>query len=153
MAKGVAILVGTKKGAYLFRSGAARSRWRAEGPLFPGEPVYHLAFDPRDGETIWAACNYTWGGPKVRLSRDLGRSWTIVSNPAFPEGSGLTFARAWHIEPGHAAQPDVVWIGVEPAALFRSADRGERWEPVAGLNEHPTRGQWEPGGGGLALHS
>ncbi len=149
----VAILVGTRKGAFVFRGDAARKRWKGEGPLFPGEPVYHLAFDARDNRSIWAACNPTWGGPKIRLSRDLGRTWKVVSNPAFPESSSLTFTRAWHIEPGHGAQPGVVWAGVEPAALFRTSDGGERWEPVAGLNEHPTRDRWEAGGGGLALHS
>jgi hypothetical protein len=151
--KGVAILVGTRKGAYIFRGDERRQRWEAEGPLFAGEPVYHMAFDPRDNCSVWAACNWTWGGPKIRRSGDLGRSWSVVSNPVFREPSPLTFKRAWHIEPGHPTQPDVTWVGVEPAALFRTMDRGEYWEPVAGLNEHPTRERWESGGGGLALHS
>jgi hypothetical protein len=153
MKNGVAILVGTKKGAYVLRSDPSRKRWETEGPLFPGEPVYHMAFDPRDGATLYAACNQTWGGPKIRVSRDLGRSWTVVSNPVFPEESPLTFKRTWHIEPGHASEPGVVWAGVEPAALFRSQDAGEYWAPVTALNEHPTRDRWEAGGGGLALHS
>ena len=151
--RGVAILVGTKKGGFVFRGGPERSRWKAEGPLFPGEPVYHMALDPRDGSTMWAACNNTWGGPKVRRSGDFGKTWTVTSNPAFREGSSLTLKRVWHIEPGHADDPDLVWAGVEPAALFRTRDGGEYWEPVAGLNEHPTRAKWEAGGGGLGLHS
>ncbi len=172
MAKKVAVLVGTKKGAYIFRSGAARSRWTAEGPLFPGEPVHHLAFDHRDGESIYAACNWTWGGPKIRVSRDAGKTWKVVSNPAFPKGkvatssvfgpgddfpkpvtAELALQRTWHIEPGHASQPNVMWAGVEPAALFRSDDRGETWREVAGLTDHPTRDKWSPGGGGLMVHS
>ena len=75
MAKKVAVMVGTDKGAFIFRSGAGRSRWTADGPLFQGEPVHHMAFDPRDGESIYAACNLTWGGPKIRVSRDLGKTW------------------------------------------------------------------------------
>ncbi|HET8567872.1 MAG TPA: exo-alpha-sialidase [Candidatus Limnocylindria bacterium] len=151
--RSVMLMVGTKKGAYLFRSGAARTRWTSEGPIFPGEPVFHMAHDPRDGESLYAACNFTWGGPKIRASRDLGKTWKVVGNPAFPEGDDRTFARTWHIEPGHASTPKVVWAGVEPAALFRSDDRGASWKPVSGLNDHPTRKKWEPGGGGLALHS
>jgi hypothetical protein len=171
-AKKVALLVGTKKGAYIFRSGAARSRWTTEGPLFSGEPVHHMAFDPRDGESMYAACNLTWGGPKIRVSRDLGKTWEVVSNPAFPKGkiatsnawvqgedwpkpltAELVFRRTWHIEPGHASQPNVMWAGIEPAALFRSDDKGRTWTEVASLTDHPTRSQWSPGGGGLMVHS
>jgi hypothetical protein len=171
-AKKVAVLVGTEKGAYIFRSGAARSRWTAEGPLFQGEPVHHMAYDPRDGESIYAACNFSWGGPKIRVSRDQGKTWKVVSNPAFPKGkvatsnawvqgekfpvpvtAELAFHRTWHIEPGHASQPKVMWAGIEPAALFRSDDKGETWTEVASLTDHRTRDQWSPGGGGLMVHS
>ncbi|MBI3522396.1 MAG: exo-alpha-sialidase [Chloroflexi bacterium] len=153
MAKSVAILVGTKKGLWVFRSGAARQRWRAEGPYFAGQAVYHAAFDPRDGETVWAGVNATWGGPRIEVSHDLGRTWTIAANPAFPAGDDRTFARTWHIEAGHASQPGVVWAGTEPASLFRSGDRGHTWEPVRSLNDHPEHAFWSPGGGGLGLHS
>ncbi|MBI2773290.1 MAG: exo-alpha-sialidase [Chloroflexi bacterium] len=171
MTKKVAVLVGTKKGAYIFRSGAGRSRWAAEGPLFSPEPVHHLAYDPRDG-SIYAACNLSWGGPKIRVTRDLGKTWKVVSNPAFKKGKvattsyfeagadfpkqvteELALKRTWHIEPGHASQPKVMWAGVEPAALFKSEDRGETWSEVESLTDHPTRPQWSPGGGGLMLHS
>lgn len=171
-ARKVAVMVGTKKGAYIFWSSAARSRWSAEGPLFTGEPVHHMAFDHRDGVSMYAACNLTWGGPKIRVSRDLGKTWKVVSNPAFPKGKvatssrwdagadfpravteELAYRRGWHIEPGHASQPKVMWVGIEPAALFRSADRGETWTEVASLTDHPTRKDWSPGGGGLMVHS
>ncbi len=151
--KGVTLFVGTSKGLYVFRSGATRTRWRREGPHFVGEPIYHAGFDPRDGSSVYVATNQTWGGPRIEVSRDVGRTWTTASNPKFPEGSDLAFARTWHIEPGHATQPDVVWAGVEPAALFRSDDRGMTWQPVPGMNEHKSRSQWSPGNGGLGLHS
>ncbi len=154
MKKGVVVMVGTKKGAYLLRSGPTRGRWSVEGPLFPGEPVYHLAFDHRDGASLFAACNLTWGGPKIQVSRDLGKTWTVASNPAFPAGHRLTFRRTWHIEPGHPNQPDVVWAGIAPAALFKSSDRGMTWRPVLSLIDHRTAEQWSPGGAGeTALHS
>jgi len=153
MPRGVTVLVGTKKGAYRFKSGAARERWRMIGHDFSGQPVYHLAFDPRDGKSLFAAINATWGGPRIEVSRDLGVTWKTAKNPAFSAGSPLTFSRTWHIEPSHASDPSVVWCGTEPAALFRSEDRGMTWEGVAGLNDHPERVPWSPGGGGLGLHS
>ncbi|HYY53931.1 MAG TPA: exo-alpha-sialidase [Candidatus Dormibacteraeota bacterium] len=154
MKKGVVVMVGTRKGAYLLRSNGERDKWSEEGPLFPGEPVYHLSFDPRDGESLFAACNQTWGGPKVQVSRDLGKTWTVASNPAFPKGHRNTFRRTWHIEPGHGKTPNVMWAGVAPAGLFKSSDRGMTWEPVLSLIDHPTSDQWQPGGAGeTALHS
>jgi hypothetical protein len=154
MKRGVVVMVGTRKGGYLLRSGAERRQWAQEGPLFPGEPVYHMAFDQRDGASLFAACNSTWGGPKVQVSRDAGKTWTIASNPAFPQGHRLTFRRTWHIEPGHASQPQVVWAGTAPAALFKSTDGGTSWEPVLSLIDHPTSDRWQPGGAGeTALHS
>lgn len=153
MSGSVAVLVGTKKGSYIFRGSGERARWEVEGPLFPGAPVYHMAFDPRDGQTIWAALNATWGGPRIEKSADLGKTWKTVNNPVFREDSGMVLKRTWHIEPGHPDDPDTVWAGTEPAALFRTQDGGEYWGPVTGLNDHPTRSRWEAGGGGLGLHS
>jgi len=154
MKRGVAIMVGTKKGAYVLCSSKTRTRWVQEGPLFAGEPVFHMSFDHRDGESMFAACNNTWGGPKVQVSRDQGKTWTVASNPAYPEGHRNTFRRTWHIEPGHAKTPNVVWAGVAPAGLFKSTDRGMTWEPVLSLIDHPTSDQWSPGGAGeTALHS
>jgi hypothetical protein len=152
MAKGVAILVGTRKGAYLFRSSASRKRWKAEGPYFSGEPVYHVAFDPRDRSSLFAALNPGWGGPRIEVSRDLGRTWKAAKNPAFDDPA-LTFQRTWHIEAGHASQPKVVWAGTEPAALFRSDDGGMTWTHMPGLRAHAAEHKWGPGAGGEGLHS
>lgn len=154
MAKRVMLLVGTRKGGYLFRGDPTRKTWKAEGPLFGGSPVYHMAFDHRDGRSMWAATNRTWGGPSVQLSRDLGKTWKAVPNPVFWPDSNLTLKRIWHIEPGHPSTPKVVWAGVEPAGLFRwEYDSEDPWASMDGLNQHPTREKWEAGGGGLALHS
>lgn len=149
----IALLVGTKKGLYILRSDAARARWTTDGPFADRAPVYHASFDPRDNASMFLAANATWGGPRIELSRDRGRTWTPTKNPAFPAGGERTFARTWHIAPGHAATPDLVWAGTEPAALFRSDDRGESWTLVRGLDDQPTRAQWVPGNGGLGLHS
>ncbi len=160
MAKSVALLVGTKKGLYILRSGAARSRWKTEGPHMAGQPVYQASFDPRDGASVYAAVNATWGGPRIEVSRDLGKTWKTAANPAFPKGAVVddkgewTFKETWHIEPGHAKTPKVVWAGTAPAALFRSDDRGMTWTLVPGLTDQPTRKLWNPGGAGtINLHS
>ena len=154
MAKSVALLVGTKKGLFVLRSGAARSRWRTEGPYFAGQPVYHASHDPRDGTSLYAAVNATWGGPRIEVSHDLGKTWKTATNPAFPTGSDMTFTKTWHIEPGHASTPKVVWAGVDHGALFRSDDRGMTWKLVPGLTDHPTRKLWNAGGAGtINLHS
>lgn len=149
----VAILVGTKKGGYIFRGGADRGRWTVEGPLFAGVPVYHMTYDPRDGRSLWAALNATFGGPRIERSTDLGKTWKTVSNPIFREDTGMVLKRTWHLEPGHRDDPDAVWAGTEPAALFCTREAGEYWEPIHGLNDHPTRDRWQAGGGGLGLHS
>jgi len=153
VARGVAVLVGTNKGAYVFRSSAARERWRTDGPHHAAQPVFHVAFDPRDGQSLYAGVNATWGGPRVEISRDLGKTWKPAKNPAFPAGDERTFSRTWHIEAGHASEPNVMWLGTEPASLFKSTDCGETWESVRSLNDHADRKWWTPGAGGLGLHS
>lgn len=161
MAKSVVVLVGTRKGLYILRSGAARSRWKVDGPHFAGQPVFHASFDHRDGASVYAAVNNTWGGPRIEVSRDAGKTWQTAANPAFPKGAVVdekgedwTFKEVWHIEPGHSATPNVVWAGVAPGALFRSDDKGMTWAYVPALSGHPTRKLWNPGGAGtINVHS
>jgi len=153
MSRSIALLVGTRKGLYVFRSDASRATWEASEPYAELAPVYHASFDPRDGVSMYLAVNASWGGPRIEVSRDRGRTWKAVANPAFPAGGDRAFSRTWHIEPGHAKEPNVVWAGTEPAALFRSDDRGESWSLVRSLDDQPTRAQWAPGFGGMGLHS
>ena len=148
------VLVGTTKGAFILSSGESRKKWKVDGPHFPGESVYAVAYDERGGRTrtLMAAQSNHWGST-IRLSDDYGATWTGPERQAvrFPESSGLSLAQIWQIAPGLSEEPDVVWAGVEPAALFRSGDAGESWEPVNGLLEHEHRPKWVPGGGGLCL--
>ncbi|HET7462636.1 MAG TPA: hypothetical protein VFJ82_15385 [Longimicrobium sp.] len=150
------LLVGTMKGAFLFRGDGARREWTMEGPHFRGETVYSLAFDQRGGRhrMLAGTQSFHWGSV-VRSSDDFGATWTSPErqNVRFPEDSGLAVANIWQLEPGRADEPDVVYCGVEPAALFESRDGGDTFSPVDGLLSHEHRPKWTPGGGGLCLHT
>ena len=152
----VLLLVGTMKGAFLLRSNGERKEWRMEGPHFRGEAVYALAFDQRGGRRrILASGQSMHWGSMVRTSDDFGANWSSPDrqNVRFPEDAGRALANIWQLRPGRADQPDVVYAGVEPAALFESRDAGESWSPVEGLLNHEHQPRWQPGGGGLCLHT
>ena len=146
------LLVGTKKGLFLFDS-ADRKKWNMSGPHQAGREINHAVHDPRNG-CIFATANDAWFGCEIVSSPDLGKNWSgAKENPKFPESTGQKLERIWHIEPGRAAEPDVLFAGVAPASLFRSEDEGATWSEVIGLTSHPTRPKWHPGAGGLCLHS
>jgi hypothetical protein len=152
---GVVVLVGTTKGAFLVASDPARARWEVAGPYFPGQAVYALALDTRGRRRLLAAKSSMHFGAVVVHSDDLGRTWTEPERAPvrFPEESGVSLAQIWQLVPGPADQPDVVYAGVEPAALFVSRDAGETFTLNQGLFDHPHRKEWQPGGGGLCLHT
>ena len=62
------------------------------------------------------------------------------------------FKRVWHLEPS-LTDPNTVYAGVEDAALFRSTDGGESWKELSGLRGHGTGPKWQPGAGGMCLHT
>jgi len=150
----VVVAVGTKKGGFLFHS-LDRRKWSVEGPVMTGMAVYHMILDPRDGRTVYGAAPHTnepWG-PSVYRGRAGENVKPTAASPKFKEGSGLAVTRIWHIEPGPADSPETIYAGAEPASLFRSDDRGDSWDDFDTLNYHPTRKEWQPGNGGLCLHS
>ena len=152
----VLILVGTMKGAFVFRSSPARKRWEGGGPYFAGHAVYAMAYDGRKGRRrLWAGASSMHWGSVLHSSDDFGRTWTepAEANVKFPEGTGAALKNIWQIMPAPADRPDTLWAGVEPAALFESNDAGATWSLVRGLYDHPHRARWEPGGGGLCLHT
>ena len=149
------LLVGTMKGAFLFRSDAARENWEEAGPYFPGRSIYALAFDGRNGrQKLWAAVNSPYWGSFLSSSNDFGKTWSDPEsyNIKFPEGSDVSLKQIWQIVNDPHDQ-DTLYCGVEPAALFKSTDGGESWSLNRGLFDHPHRTQWQPGGGGLCLHT
>ena len=146
------LLVGTKKGLFLLTS-RDRERWELGGPYHTGREINHAIYDSRNG-TVYAAVNDAWFGSEVARSTDLGKSWhSAERNPAFEAGSDYKLERIWHIEPGRLSEPEVLYAGVAPAALFRSGDGGQTWSELSSLTSHPSRSRWGPGAGGLCLHS
>ena len=152
----VVLLVGTMKGAFLLRADEARKKWRLEGPHFQGFAVYAMLHDGRTARNrTYAAANNPFFGSALRSSEDYGRSWTEPERYTikFPEESGRALKQIWQITPGRSTEPDVLYCGVEPAALFESRDGGESWEPNQGLLMHEHQPRWQPGAGGLCLHT
>ncbi|MFQ5777288.1 MAG: exo-alpha-sialidase [Terriglobia bacterium] len=149
----VHLLVGTRKGGFLFRSDRRRRTWRIEGPIFAGWEVNHLTRDPRTGR-LWAAINTTWWGNDLQVSDNYGKKWRKASNGlGFAPDRGLKLNRVWQLVPDRASRPETLWCGVDPGALFRTDDSGRNWYEVNGLNRHPTREKWAPGGGGMMVHA
>src|SRR2546428_10745902 len=149
------LLVGTTKGAFLLRSNARRTRWELGGPYFHGHAVYAMAYDSRGGQhRIWASTQSYWG-TMLRSSDDFGKSWTNPQEAPirFPADTGLSLKNICQISLGRPDEPDVLYCGVEPAALFESRDSGGTWSLVRGLFDHPHRARWVPGNGCLSLHT
>lgn len=151
----VLLLVGTMKGAFLLRANAKRAHWDVIGPAFHGQAVYTMAYDGReDRHRLWASTSSYWG-TYLRSSDDFGRTWTnpMQANVRFPADSGASLKNIWQVILGPGDEPDTMYCGVEPAALFVSRDAGESWALVRGLFDHPHRPRWAPGNGGLCLHT
>ncbi len=148
MAKRVMVLVGTKKGLFIADSNEARTDWEIRGPFCETWPINHATTDPETG-TIYAAGGNAWFGPAVWKSTDRGASWTHSSNGLANAEGAEPVTNAWSVNFDHGT----LHVGVEPAALFKSHDEGESFTHVDGLQQHPSRESWEPGAGGLILHS
>jgi photosystem II stability/assembly factor-like uncharacterized protein len=154
MAQRLILLVGTTKGAFFFHSDQDREYWTVTGPHLPGWQVYSLLGDNRHQQRIFAGTSSEVYGPTIRFSDDFGETWTqVAGSPQFSKESGFKLRHIWQIVPGHASQPDMLFAGVDDAALFVSRDRGESWAEVASLTAHPSRPAWFAGNGGLALHT
>lgn len=138
------IAVGTEKGAYLLTESG--SSWQVEGPLFPGWKV--TAFGQTSKGTHLAAVGSNWFGVGIHQSENLIDWKPSESPPSWPEGSDRKMEQIWTFH----NLGDRLLAGVAQAGLFSSDDDGMTWYPVEGLNEHPTRGAWHPGAGGLCTH-
>ncbi|MBI3997985.1 MAG: exo-alpha-sialidase [Armatimonadetes bacterium] len=149
----VLLTVGTKRGLFLLTSKDRRT-WTPHGPFQAGHRVYHAALDLRGSARLFAAANGDFFASSLRYSDDFGKTWQEPERGIlFPEGSGRSLKNMWIVEPGRSSEPDTLYCGVDPAALFVSHDRGKTWAMTEGLENHPTRSRWQPGAGGLCLHS
>ena len=161
---GVRVLVGTRKGAFILESDGSRERWHVSGPHFGGWEIYHLKASPADATRLYASQATSWFGQLIQRSDDGGTTWEPVGNGFVYDGATGThlwydgtphpweFARVWHLEPS-LTDPDTLYAGVEDAALFRSTDGGRTWHELAALRTHESAPSWQPGAGGMCLHT
>jgi photosystem II stability/assembly factor-like uncharacterized protein len=160
----VRVLVGTRKGAFILSADGARRSWTVEGPHFPGWEMYHVKGSPLNPDRLYASQSNSWFGQLIQRSDDGGQSWQAVDNHFAYDGVPGThqwydgtphpweFKRVWHLEPS-LTEPDTVFAGVEDAALFKSTDGGASWHELSGLREHGSGPHWQPGAGGMCLHT
>jgi photosystem II stability/assembly factor-like uncharacterized protein len=179
----VRVLVGTRKGAFVLTADGKRQNWDVSGPHFAGWEMYHLKGSRADPNRIYASQTSGWFGQIIQRSDDGGKTWhqpgTPPGEPAIPgppkaasnkfvydaSAAPLTthqwydgtqhpweFKRVWHLEPS-LTDPNTVYAGVEDAALFRSTDGGENWHELPGVRGHGTGPKWQPGAGGMCLHT
>jgi photosystem II stability/assembly factor-like uncharacterized protein len=179
----IRVLVGTRKGAFILISDGKREKWDVSGPHFAGWEIYHMKGSPVDPNRIYASQTSGWFGQIIQRSDDGGKTWhqpgTPAGQPAAPGppksesnkfaydavARPLTshqwydgtqhpweFKRVWHLEPS-LSDANAVYAGVEDAAIFRSTDGGQNWHELPGLRGHDTGPKWQPGAGGLCLHT
>jgi hypothetical protein len=160
----VRVLVGTRKGAFILTSDGTRERWDVSGPHFGGWELYHLKGSPVDPNRLYASQSSSWFGQVIQRSNDGGKTWETVGNKFVYDGVPGThlwydgtprpweFARVWHLEPS-LTDPDTVYAGIQDAALFRSKDAGQTWQELPGLRGHKSASLWQPGAGGMCLHT
>ncbi len=146
----VALLVATRKGAFVFKGDKGRRKWSIAGPMFFGHVVHHMVLDPRDRRTLLAAARTGHLGPTIFRSIDFGRNWKEAAKPpAFPKVIGAQKGRVvdhtFWLTPGHASEAGAWYAGTSPQGLFRSEDGGDTWAGVAGFNDHPKYTQWTGG--------
>jgi len=161
---GVRVLVGTRKGAFVLTADGKRDRWEVSGPHFAGWEIYHVKGSPVEPNRLYASQSSGWFGQMIQRSDDGGRTWEAVGNQFTYDGVPGThqwydgtqhpweFKRVWHLEPS-LTDPDTVYAGVEDAALFRSTDGGRSWLELSGLRKHDSGPRWQPGAGGMCLHT
>jgi photosystem II stability/assembly factor-like uncharacterized protein len=160
----VRVLVGTRKGAFVLTSDGKREKWEVDGPHFGGWEIYHMKGSPVNPDRLYASQSSGWFGQIIQRSEDGGKTWAPTGKDFVYDGVPGThqwydgtphpweFARVWHLEPS-PVDAETVYAGVEDAALFKSTDGGGTWKELSGLREHSTGASWQPGAGGMCLHT
>src|ERR1041384_5436110 len=160
----IRVLVGTRKGAFILTADGKRQNWEVSGPHFGGWELYHLKGSPADPDRLYASQSSSWFGQVIQRSSDGGKTWEAMGNKFGYDGPTGThqwydgtphpweFARVWHLEPS-LTDPDTVYAGIEDAGLFITSDGGQNWQELPGLREHGSGPHWQPGAGGMCLHT
>ena len=161
---GVRLLVGTKKGGFILTSDEKREKWDVSAPHFTGFELYHIKGSPVDPNRLYASQYSGWFGQLIQRSDDGGKTWEPIGNEFKYDGvpgehkwydgtqHPWEFKRVWHLEPS-LTDRDTVYAGVEDAALFKSTDAGATWQELSGLRGHGSGPSWQPGAGGMCLHT
>ena len=160
----VRVLVGTRKGAFVLTSDGKRDKWEVGGPHFPGWEIYHMKGSPLNPDRIYTSQSSGWFGQLIQRSDDGGKTFAPMDNKFTYDGIPGThmwydgtphpweFKRVWHLEPS-LTESEVVYAGIEDAAIFKSSDGGGSWAELSGLRKHGSGPNWQPGAGGLCLHT
>ena len=152
MSERVILSIGTRKGLFVAEAPKTRGSFALRGPFGPGVGVYATLIDTRGKPRLYGSSCNAFFGMKVMLSTDLGKSFKETkSAPAFPKDDGRALINIWSLEAGDDKKD--LWCGVEPASLFRSGDGGDSWEMVPGISNHAHSRKWQPGAGGLCMHT
>ena len=180
---GARVLVGTRKGAFILTSDGKREKWDITGPHFAGWEIYHMKGSPADPNRIYVSQSSGWFGQIIQRSDDGGKTWEVPGLDKLPTGPDFApkkgsnafiydsstapltthqwydgtqhpweFKRVWHLEPS-LTDPDTVYAGVEDAAIFESKNGAKTWHELSGLRGHGTGPKWQPGAGGMCLHT
>ncbi len=161
------VLVGTTKGAFLVTGQNGRDNWRVSGPFCDGWPINHVI---GVGDTLWAGGGGEWHGAGVWRSDDMGETWDVTrltrgmmddwaaNDPDFAQTIGWrdeplpfadAFAQIWSLGYAHGT----LYAGTKPASLLASTDKGQTWNKLEALTNHPSAESWNPGAAGLVLHT
>ena len=132
----IALLLATRKGAFILKADPGRRSWKLGAPINLGHIVHHLVQDPRDRRRLLMSVRTGHLGPTLLRSDNRGRTWTeAAAPPAFPKAAegqkSHVLDHSFWLTPGGASEPGVWYAGSSPQGLFRSEDGGDSWQTVS----------------------